>query len=348
MSHFSVMVIGDDPGYQLSPFHEFECTGHDDEFVQEVDETAREREDFEKAIQRQVRLADGRIVDLYDDACYREPTPEEQEKIGVSFGSGIAAGIVYRTQDSRTEVHALPEGAVELSEPYPSFRTYLEAEYDEKLFVPAGEQPDRKGKHKYRYVLLDERGEVAKVVRRTNPNAKWDWWQLGGRFSSRLLLKNGLRDNTALKGDIDFEGMRRLAGERAAGQYDRFQALVAGRDWKSWSELREASPNDLERVRQLYREQPVIRDLWESEEFGPFTETELYKLPREQFVERARNLAVTGFAVVLNRTWYERGEMGWWGCVSNEKDEGEWIAKVKELLDGLSDTVRISFVDCHI
>lgn len=40
MSHFTVMVIGGDVEKQLAPFHEFECTGTDDEHVQDVDVTA--------------------------------------------------------------------------------------------------------------------------------------------------------------------------------------------------------------------------------------------------------------------------------------------------------------------
>jgi hypothetical protein len=32
MSHFTVMVIGNDVDEQLAPFHEFECTGQDDQY----------------------------------------------------------------------------------------------------------------------------------------------------------------------------------------------------------------------------------------------------------------------------------------------------------------------------
>ena len=39
MSHFVVMVIGEDPEAELAPFHEFECTGLDDQYVQDVDIT---------------------------------------------------------------------------------------------------------------------------------------------------------------------------------------------------------------------------------------------------------------------------------------------------------------------
>lgn len=54
------------------------------------------------------------------------------------------------------------------------------------------------------------------------------------------------------------------------------------------------------------------------------------------------------FAVVKDGEWYERGSMGWWGMVSDEKDEAEWESQFKKLLDGLPDDTMISIYDCHI
>ena len=39
MSHFTVMVFGENVEEQLAPFHEFECTGTNDQYVQDVDIT---------------------------------------------------------------------------------------------------------------------------------------------------------------------------------------------------------------------------------------------------------------------------------------------------------------------
>ena len=52
MSHFSVLVIGPNVDKQLAPYHEFECTGVNDEFIQEVDLTS----DFRL---RGIRFEDG-------------------------------------------------------------------------------------------------------------------------------------------------------------------------------------------------------------------------------------------------------------------------------------------------
>ena len=45
----------------------------------------------------------------------------------------------------------------------------------------------------------DENLEIQKV----NPNAKWDWFEIGGRWPGRLRLKNGERADSALLCDID-------------------------------------------------------------------------------------------------------------------------------------------------
>lgn len=50
MSHFICLVVTPDGDHDgaLAPYHEFESTGVNDEYVQEVDETASARESYEK------------------------------------------------------------------------------------------------------------------------------------------------------------------------------------------------------------------------------------------------------------------------------------------------------------
>lgn len=123
MSHFSVMVIGEDIEDQLAPFHEFECTGNDDEYIEDVDITDETKETF--------------------------------------------------NEDS-----------------YETFAEYIQDYYGTTI-VPYGTEPDLSDEHRYGYALVDENGEITKVIRRTNPNAKWDWWVLGGRWRNFLKLKEG-------------------------------------------------------------------------------------------------------------------------------------------------------------
>jgi hypothetical protein len=51
---------------------------------------------------------------------------------------------------------------------------------------------------------------------------------------------------------------------------------------------------------------------------------------------------------VKNGKWFERGEMGWWACVSNEKDEQTWRSIYTNLIKDLPDDTLLSVYDCHI
>jgi hypothetical protein len=54
------------------------------------------------------------------------------------------------------------------------------------------------------------------------------------------------------------------------------------------------------------------------------------------------------FAILKDGEWFERGAMGWWGMVHDEKDENTWKNEFKKLVDGLPDDTLISIYDCHI
>lgn len=63
MSHFTVLVIGPEPERQLQKFHEFECTGTDDEFVQDLDVTEEYRGEFNRGTQSRFQDPAGKLHD---------------------------------------------------------------------------------------------------------------------------------------------------------------------------------------------------------------------------------------------------------------------------------------------
>lgn len=56
----------------------------------------------------------------------------------------------------------------------------------------------------------------------------------------------------------------------------------------------------------------------------------------------------TPFCVVIDGTWYEKGEMGWWAMVSNEIPDDEWDKKFLELVKGLPEDSEVYNIDFHI
>lgn len=57
---------------------------------------------------------------------------------------------------------------------------------------------------------------------------------------------------------------------------------------------------------------------------------------------------ISVFAVVKDGKWYERGKMGWFAVVSDEKDKDAWSEEVKQLLASLPPDTLLTMYDCHI
>jgi hypothetical protein len=277
MSHFSVMVIGEDIESQLQRYHEFECDGIDDQYVQDVDIT----------VQVRARIDGG------------EPLDE---------------ALSYWGLDDRQ--------------------------------VASLDEVDRADRHKYGYAVVQD-GRLVAAFDRTNPSKRWDYWVVGGRWSGFFRLKSGVPAvaDVARKGDVDFEAMRRERVAERLERYRKFQAIVAGRPVPSWPAFRERYPDDIDAARQAFHADPVTVAL--DRDFA-FEDFDVYDMPEDEFVRRESDRAICTFAVVKDGRWYGRGDMGWWGCVHDEKEPGAWEAEFAALLDGLPDDTLLTVVDCHI
>lgn len=67
---------------------------------------------------------------------------------------------------------------------------------------------------------------------------------------------------------------------------------------------------------------------------------------RDEFIKLATDRAITTFALLKDGVWYEKGKMGWWATVSDEKMD--WNYQFTKLFNELDDDVRVTIVDCHI
>lgn len=218
----------------------------------------------------------------------------------------------------------------------------------------------------------------------TNPNAKWDWYVLGGRWTGFFKKReprvvqmaqggpygmhdvNSPRFNTgrpgvfgspaksgycdqAKKMFIDFDGMRDEAGLEAQNTYEKVMKVIGHLPTnRKWDEVRESIKN-IDKARQYYHSQIRIKALRSSEDDEiKYLEVDDFLISKEEYIENARNKAISTFAVIKDGKWYERGEMGWWGMVSNEMDQQEWNKQFSQLLDSISGHTLLSVYDCHI
>jgi hypothetical protein len=402
MSHFAVLVVGENVDEQLAPYHEFESTGENDQYVQDIDKTEEARREYkEEHTETRFKDPDGILHDRFtpegewDERFVREFTPEELEKHR-PMGSGCGGGICWTSTDwkdgkgYRAKVTGvLPEGWTEVEVPTKDCMTFSEFVVDNYGYkpVPFGEEPDTNETHKYGYYLLDANGDVTKVVDRTNPNRKWDWYSVGGRWNGFFKMKPQAvgvlgkgsalsafdpdyeppapdRADIAVKGDIDVEGMRDEAGESAGQRYDDFLKITAGTPQPlSWSEIQKQNTTgydekgepvvDYDAARRAYHAQAMVVALRsdkarEINSDAIWWDLEDFQVSREQYVQRARNNAFSTFAVVKDGQWYERGEMGWWGVVHDEKNRDEWNLQFTALIDSLPEDTVLTVVDCHI
>lgn len=207
-----------------------------------------------------------------------------------------------------------------------------------------------------------------------NPDSKWDWYQLGGRWTGTLKLKSnaegfvgepGLMTDEAQTGyvdqtykcNIDIVGMRDEAENNCRKRYDEVCKIFGGTIPKvehKWSTIIDGdnpyfNKMSIEEKREFYHNQPALKEVDKhKKELGYFFEIEEYDKPLDLLVKEARDSALSTFAILYDGKWYERGTMGWWASVSNEKEKSEWTQEFSEIFDSLPDDTLISIYDCHI
>jgi hypothetical protein len=174
--------------------------------------------------------------------------------------------------------------------------------------------------------------------------------------------------DSALKKDIDFEGMRRDKGLEAGARYDKLAMLFGGeipRLTYTWDQVlngEKFKTLNIDEKRAIYHGQPAmrrLRDLTRNQELMnrlnqedrsllTWVDLQDYQGTRAEYVKKAEDSAGMTYAVLKDGEWYGRGEMGWFGVSRSELPEGQYEAKFRELIDSLPDDTLLTVVDCHI
>lgn len=148
-----------------------------------------------------------------------------------------------------------------------------------------------------------------------NPNARWDWYVIGGRWGGMLRLRDGSRADVAMVRDVVLDVDR--------GAYA--SALAEFRGFLNGEEVQDFELS-------CFRREYVI---------DRYADAEAYA--------RCSALFWTHAVVTPDGEWHEVGKMGWWG-VSSETGEQlrDWVDRFRErYLDPYQDHA-IVIVDCHI
>lgn len=219
-----------------------------------------------------------------------------------------------------------------------------------------------------------EDGEI-QVQSTYNPDSKWDYWRIGGRWAGRLQLVDsakgyaeplswewkdtpeGERPNgydQARKGDIDIDRMRFDAQLSAETKWDTYADLVSKHgDLVPWDVIREKhGPENINAARDEYHAQPIVKAAAELELIGWASglDEQFLGHTKESYIQSARDWALCGYAFLSAESgWLEPGQMGWWGMSSDTNDSRvEYGKKVAALIDAAPDSAVITLIDCHI
>ena len=186
-----------------------------------------------------------------------------------------------------------------------------------------------------------------------NPNAKWDWWELGGRWRGFFRTPDGNADMVQ-KGQWNRIAEQDDAEKAAAERYDRFFAMMGAIPVPpAWPQVLKEFEGDVEKARVAYQGHPSMRHIAENDpekEWRPMfgDPGEEFSCDRGTYLQRARNKVGTPFAILHNGVWLNRGRMGWFGMAHDEEDADAWSLRVHQLIDGLPDDTWLAAVDCHI
>jgi hypothetical protein len=193
-----------------------------------------------------------------------------------------------------------------------------------------------------------------------NPQSRWDWYKLGGRWSGLLPRKGSAEGVDVIqKKDMDIEGGKARAIADANATYDRFEELKAGRNpGASYEDIVESldptipDSEKYQAARTIYNSNPVVKDA--SKEFGLFfTSVHNYfkigKGGRYAFVDDASTGFIETHAVLTDSgDWLEIGQMLMFAVTADPMDESEWSRIFWEQINDTSDDAWFLVYDLHI
>ncbi len=239
-----------------------------------------------------------------------------------------------------------PNDVEGLLEPYnedPSDPEYLE-------FVPAAETMNElRAKYReneksyvdfedflsqyYGYSFNDEHDKVGYTC---NPNAKWDWWRIGGRWPGELRLKEGCCGSY---------GPDTEESNQVAGRCD--QARLGDVDFSPDPATYEAA----KRFWEVYVEGKALRKGEKRETFESYWKPEYFieqYHDKETYARSVSEFSVWAL-VTPDGEWHEQGEMGWFGFSNATFDSRKsFMEQLQQALVAGDPELYITIVDCHI
>lgn len=144
-----------------------------------------------------------------------------------------------------------------------------------------------------------------------NPNSKWDWWVVGGRFDGAF--PHNVMKASDLK-SIEFSEINNLE-EKYPQEYAYYQRLITGKE------------DSFYRLEYLQERYPTF----------------------EAYLYSTKNPVSYAF-IDLEGNWHEPGKMLMFGCsTSTPQESSNWDKDFyKKFIEPLPENTWITLIDCHI
>lgn len=352
MSHFSVTVrlpftikagiLTHEVSRALIPYKEYGCGDHDpDELSRYLvfeDMEDKELENYQSGTVEMIRLRDGSLLHPWDEKFRNPDNPLRLDNTKPSY--------IY--PETSVEV-TLPFNAV-----YPTFDDFMTGWNGYK-----GRDP-----------------RTGRYGRWHNPNQKWDWWTVGGRYRGHFHVK-GWSDERLYGPDkyihieqlaspfkVDGCRIHSLDNEWALQE----QCKRMDTFWQEWQDLcngkEDENPFYGPRSTALHLgliqclnedelpEKVWKKTLWPREIIEEINRYDVFtEVTREQFDTKFRCMfwPFNTYALLDSTGWHDPGRMGWWGMSSATPES--YLAFNQGFIDRLQQGDKddwVVCVDCHI
>lgn len=296
MSHFAIIVIGEDLEDQLAKFDE-----------------SIDMPEYVKLTKEELIVKQKKDIQEYKNSTYAEY---------------LADPIAYAIACNDNQNHL----------------KYVSEDFPKKLVMTDEELYQESIK----YCEPEELGPNGELLSTYNPDSKWDWYQIGGRYAGRIAVKDGVEiDEPNFSWGWDEETKNKVVSEGTKTDY----AYIKDIDFSKMHRTEE-DYNDAMRYWELIVEgaEPKNEDEENSVKFNwykPEFYTERYK-DKETYAKCRSSFSM--WAVVKDGEWYEKGKMGMFAMSDETHDEAlDWeLNFFDRFIKDLPEDTLITVVDCHI
>lgn len=336
MSHFTVGVITkgepseDILDKMLAPYQENNMGDCPQKYMEFNNCTDEVESGWETDTLARVRLPDGKLVDTNNEIFYRECSEVEYNE--ASKNGGLCTRTYSDPPIFKICDYSLVPGAEKIDVSVKKIYTDIK-EYAKKYHG----YPFDKKKRAYGYWY--------------NPNAKWDWYEAGGRWAGTLRVpSNSVSAIINLKGSpsllMDDKNTCYVSNDPNIVLVDcaRIKDIILKNDEVYQKKIRFWELKIEGQEPATEKEKEIIT--WAL--YTPEYYLEKYKT-KENFA--ALESSFSTYAVITkDGKWHESGTMGWW-CYTSATPEEEGLFKQNYnalVIDGADDDDWITIVDCHI